>query len=273
MKLVIAAFAAALLVPLAAEAAEVGGFGWEAQQAGALDSRVETLSDNQLTGIVGGGFGAAPEYIGSADYRPVFLPLIDLEWRGAYFLSTQRGLGLNFIRRRTVRAGPRLTLDPGRDSSDNSFLTGLADINPSIEAGVFFEGFSGAWRLKGDFREGLQGSGHNGLVGTIDLGLGGRLDERTNLILGGTVHWTGSTYAQAVFGVPAAQATGSRAAFNGTSGFTDVGVYANMVYNVNQRVFQTGLARVTALVGSAADSPLSQSDQQYFAGALIAYRF
>lgn len=273
MRTVIAAAAAAFFFAATAHAAEVGGFGWEAQMAGALDLRIETLSDNEITGIVGGGFGAAPEYIGSADYRPVFLPLIDVEWRGSYFLSTQRGLGLNFIRRRTIRAGPRLTLDPGRDSSDNSFLTGLSDIDPSLEAGVFLEGFSGVWRLKMDFRKGLQGGGHNGYVGTLDLALGGRLDERTNLILGGTVHWAGSTYANTVFGVPTAQATGSRAAFAGTRGFTDYGIYANMIYNVNERVFLTGVTHATALVGSAADSPLSQSDQQWFAGALLAYRF
>ena len=273
MKLGIAAAAAVLFVAASATAAEVGGFGWEAQQAGALDSRVESFSDSELKGLVGFGFGAAPQYIGSADYEPVFLPLIDIEWRGTYFLSTQRGLGVNFIRRRALRAGPRLTLDPGRASSDNSFLTGLSDIGPSIEAGVFLELFSGAWRFKLDLRKGLQATGHNGLIGTVDLALGGRLDDRTNLVLGGALHWTSDTYANTVFGVPAAQATGSRPTFKGTGGVQDVGAYANLIYNVNQRVFLTGLLRVTALVGSAADSPLSQSDQQYFGGALIAYRF
>ena len=66
MRTVIAAAAATFFFAATAHAAEVGGFGWEAQMAGALDSRVETLSDHEITGIVGGGFGAAPEYIGSA---------------------------------------------------------------------------------------------------------------------------------------------------------------------------------------------------------------
>ncbi len=273
MKLVIAIAVAACLVAAPARASEVGGSGWEAQQASALDSRVETLSDNDFRGIVGAGIGGAPQYIGSADYEPVILPLIDIEWRGTYFLSTQRGLGLNFIRSRTVRAGPRLTLDRGRDSSDNSFLAGLADIDPSIEAGLFLEGFSGAWRVKMDLRKGLQGAGHNGLVGTLDVALGGRLDERTNLIIGGAVHWAGSTYVKAYFDVPVGQATGSRPAFAGTSGFQDLGGYVNMIYSLNERVFLTGVARATGLIGSASDSPLSESDQQYFAGFLIAYRF
>ena len=40
---------------------------------------------------LGIGVGTAPEYIGGKDYEPVVLPLIDIDWRGRVFASTQRG--------------------------------------------------------------------------------------------------------------------------------------------------------------------------------------
>ena len=148
--------AAALLVVTAsgACAASVGAGGYENQLSGGVDTRIDR-DGGDFRGVFAGGIGAANTFVGSNDIEAVGLPLIDIEWRGAYFLSTQRGLGLNILRRRNLRVGPRLTIDQGRDAGDDSFLLGMSDIDPTIEGGVFLLGFGGPWRIQADLRRGF----------------------------------------------------------------------------------------------------------------------
>lgn len=268
--------AAALLVAAApgVKAADVGAGGFENQLSGAVDTTIERLDeDSQFRGVIGGGIGAANTFVGSGEFEVVPLPLFDLEWRGAYFLSTQRGLGLNVIRKRTLKVGPRLTLDQGRDAGDDSFLTGMTDIDPTIEGGVFLVGFGGPWRIKADARRGFSSGGHEGIVASLDVAYGARIDDRTNVIIGGNVHWANDAYTSRFFGVTAAEATATRPAFVAESGIQDFGGYLNVVFNFNERFFLSAQARAANLVGSAADSPLSENDQQFFTGTLLGYRF
>jgi len=268
------AIAAALLFAFSASlavAANVGGTrSYESQLSGATDTAIDFSGQSDWRGIIGGGIGLTPEFIGANDYEISALPLFDVEWRGAYFLSTQRGAGLNLYRRGGLKFGPRLTYDRGRDSSESTFLAGLPDVDATIEFGAFLETLNGPWRFKGDLRKGL--SGHEGLVASLDLAFGGRLNDRANLILGGVTHYASKDYTKAYFDSTVAGT--SRAVFlSDGGGFSDVGGYATVVYNFSERVFLSGVIRGTILIGNAADSPISQSDGQYFFGTVFGYRF
>ncbi len=267
---------AAMLVVAAAsgtQAASVGAGGLENQLSGALDTNIERLGAGNFHGIIGGGVGAANTFVGSNDFEALALPLFDVEWRGAYFLSSQRGLGINIVRKRTLRIGPRLTLDQGRDAGDDSFLAGMRDIDPTIEGGAFLVGFNGNWRLKADLLRGFSSGGHEGVVGSLDLAYAGRIDERTSVVIGANLHWTNAAYATRFFGVTAAEATATRPVFVGDSGFQDFGGYLTVVFNFSERIFISAQARAVNLIGSAADSPLSEGDQQFFTGTLLGFRF
>ena len=260
-----------LLAP-AAIAAEVGGAGLESQLSGATDMTVDIGDQGEWRVIAGGGIGFVPDYPGSGDFKLVLLPLIDIEWRRAYFFSTQRGMGLNFYRKRNWRAGPRFTYDLGRNSSESSTLISMPDIDPSIELGVFFESFSGSWRFKGDLRRGLSG-GHNGIVGSLDVAIGGRLTESTNLIVGGVTHITNGSYANEFFGVTTAQATATRVAFAAGGGISDAAGYMNFIHNFANGFFLTVGGRITMLMGDAGDSPLTDMRYQSFVGSVLGFRF
>ena len=270
-----AALAAGLSAAMApgANAAAVGAGGFENQLSGAVDTNIERVDGGDFRGVIGGGVGAANTFVGSNDIEGVLLPLFDIEWRGAYFLSTQRGLGLNIIRKRTLRMGPRLTLDRGRDAGDDAFLTGMRDIDPTIEGGVFLVGFSGNWRIKADLRRGFSSGGHEGIVASADLAYAGRVDERTSVVIGANIHWANAAYATRFFGVSTAEATPIRPAFVGDAGFQDFGGYLTVVFNFSERVFISVQARAANLVGSASDSPLSEDDLQVFTGTLLGFRF
>jgi len=270
-----AALAAGLSAAMAsgARAADVGAGGFENQLSGAVDTNIERLDAGDFRGVIGGGVGAANTFVGSNDIEGVALPLFDVEWRGAYFLSTQRGLGLNIIRKRTLRVGPRLTLDRGRDTGDDSFLTGMRDIDPTIEGGAFLVGFNGNWRFKADLRRGFSSGGHEGVVASADLAYAGRIDERTSVVIGATIHWANAAYANRFFGVSTAEATAARPAFVGDAGFQDFRGYLTIVFNFSERIFMSVQARAANLIGAASDSPLSEDDLQVFTGTLLGYRF
>lgn len=253
-------------------AANVGSTrSYESQVSGATDTAVEFFNDSDWRGLIGGGAGITPEFIGSDDYELSAIPLFDIEWRGAYFAGTERGLGLNFIRRNNLKFGPRFTFDRGRDSSDSTFLNGLPDVDPSIEFGVFLETLSGPWRFKGDLRQGIT-DGHEGFVASVDLAIGGRLNDRANLVIGGVAHYAGEDYMKAYFDVTVAGAGRNTFSVDGGS-FSDIGAYGTLVYNFSDRVFVSTTLRGALLLGDAADSSISQSDGQYFLGAVFGYRF
>lgn len=220
-----------------------------------------------------GGFGFAPEYVGSDDYKINFLPLIDVEWRGAYFLSTQRGLGLNYVRSRQTRFGPRMTWAAGRKSSGSTDLTGMADLDPSYELGVFFEHFEGSWRFDGDIRYGLNDAGHNGVVASGGIALAGRLSDRSSLVIGGKFHWASTKYMLANFGVTSSEAVSGRAAYTPTSGMRDFGGYASIVHNVTDQIYLTIDGRADLLMSQPANSPIVTADQQFFFGTMLGFRF
>ena len=243
----------------------------EAWTFGATATRIE--NDSEWKTNVGAGMGFAADYVGSDDYTGQAMPVVDIEWRGAYFLSTQRGLGLNLVRRRQTKAGPRITWSAGRDSSDNTDLSGMADLKSSIEAGVFFQHFNGPWRLEGDLRYGLNGSGHHGIVGNASLALGGRLSEDSSLILGAATKFASASYMLANFGVTSSEATSGRAAYTPTAGFQEFAGFASIVYNVDQNIYLTIDGRGTLMMDQAANSPLVKASDQYFVGTTVGYRF
>ena len=272
MKCLVIAAALLVVATSGVRAASVGAGGYENQLSGGVDTRIDR-DGGDFRGVVAGGIGAANTFVGSNDIEGVGLPLIDIEWRGAYFLSTQRGLGLNILRRRNLRVGPRLTIDRGRDAGDDSFLLGMSDIDPTIEGGVFLLGFGGPWRIQADLRRGFSSGGHEGIVASFDLAYGARVNERMSIIVGGTFHWANEAYSDRFFGVTATEATATRPLFAGTSGFVDFGGYLNIVFNINERIFISAQARAANLIGSASDSPITDDDQQYFTGTLLGYRF
>jgi outer membrane protein len=244
-------------------------YDYEQWLSGAMATRAGDGEEWRFNFAAGAGLG--PEYIGADDYEAKSLPLIDIEWRGAYFLSTQRGMGLNLIRQRATRAGPRITYDLGRDSQDSNQTKGLQDVDKSIEVGLFAQHFTGAWRLQADVRQGL--NGHEGLIGSLDAAVGGAIAENVSLIVGGNTHYADASYLDAFFGVPAGSVTATRSAFSAESGFRDVGGYATVVVAATDNIYVSFDLRATLLMGSAADSPLSVSDDQYFVGTMVGYRF
>ncbi len=221
---------------------------------------------------IAAGAGAAPEYLGGDQYELKPLLLADVEYRGEFFLSTQRGLGWAFYKKGNIRFGPRLTVDYGRDSGGSDALEGLPDIDPAIEVGLFGELYNGPLRLQLSVAQDI-GTGHEGFLASADAAYGGRFGQNASLIIGANVAYMSDSYAESFFGVADDRTRPGRDAFTAAAGVRDVGGYVQIIYDVTRNVYVAFDARANLLLGDAADSPLSESDTQFFGGAMLGYRF
>jgi outer membrane scaffolding protein for murein synthesis (MipA/OmpV family) len=267
--IVAAAGAAVLLAPQAH--ASGATYGREARLAGA--TAVLPNAENEWNYNFGVGFGTAPSYFGDKDYETHLSPLIDIDWRQRIFLSTQRGLGAILFRNSSFRLGSRLTYDQGRDNGDSSFIRRLPDVDPSFEAGLFFENYSAGWRLWGDARKGLQSDGHNGILGSLGVDRAGRISERASLVAGASVTAANKRYNDAYFGVPRNTAGFVAAGFTPEAGIRDIGAHVNLIFQVTDQIYFTVDATLNLLLGDPSKSPIVREDLPFFVGTSLGVRF
>jgi len=221
--------------------------------------------------IAGGGV-AAPEFLGSDTLALKSLPLLDVNYAGALFLSTQQGIGWNAWRKRTLRAGPRLTFDFGRQAADSPSLAALPDIEFGTEVGLFVESFVASWRFKGDIRKEI-GGGHGGLLLNGEAAWGSRWSKNVSIVLGVRGTYMDDTYAESYFSVAPANVRVGRTQYAAAGGFRDFNGFVQIVYDFTQALYVAGEFRGTALMEQAANSPLAEVDAFVSGSFLVGFRF
>ena len=221
---------------------------------------------------IGAGAVAAPEYLGSDTIETKPLPLLDVNYDGALFLSTQQGIGWNAWRKRALRAGPRITFDFGREAADSPQLEGLPDIDLGTELGLFVESFIASWRFKADLRKEV-GGGHGGILINGEAAWGSRFSKDASLILGARGTFMDETYAESYFSVAAADVRSGRPKYSATSGFRDVNAYAQIIYDFSKALYVSTEVRGTLLFEQAADSPIAEVDSFVTGSVMVGYRF
>jgi len=238
--------------------------------------------DNAPT-VVGLLVGAAPDYLGSKEYKGIAAPFLKYTLDGTYQYLLLRGteLSINLINHPSFRFGPVLNYRPERSSVENSRVDRMETIDGAIEGGAFvgFEcidksnprrrflttltwtadmsGVYNGWLVTGLVR------GWQPIAKQWDIGL----------TLSGT--YGDSAYTGKYFGVDSIDAI--RAPFpryNASAGFRDVSVTPAIVYHVNQNWHIAGGVRYMRLLGDAADSPIVDtvgSKDQFIFGAGVLY--
>ncbi len=247
------AFAVALAIAAPRVAAAQNYEGW---LMGATSMRAQNSSEWRIN--LGGMMAFAPAFHGGSDTKVYALPLVDVEWRGAVFASTQRGLGMNWIRKRQTVAGPRLTIDWGRKPSDDIRLTNTTEIKRSLEAGAFFVHYAGPWRFDGDLRKGVS-TGHKGIRASLGAAIGGRLSEASTLIVGSSLQYTGKKYNDAYYSEKG-------------GGLTGLGIYSDIIREVGDGGYVGLSVRADVILGAAKKAVFTE-DNQYFAGMVAGVRF
>ena len=234
---------------------------------------VQVDSGNQWRLNAGLGAVYAPDYFGGdmqdAEFLP--LPLLDVEWRETVFVSTKRGAGIHLFRRKNIRAGFRVTPDLGRDSSVNSLLSPLEDIEAAPEYGLFAEGIFGSARLHADVRKAF--SGHEGIIGTLGAAFGSRLAATTSLFVRGRVRFADEDYLESYFGVPANRAGPGLNAFSPEAGLLNGDIGASVVWHFYKRAYVSFDFTGGLMLGDAADSPIVTDELYGNFSVVLGYKF
>ena len=221
-------------------------------------------AEDDGTGFVGAAVFLASEYAGSDEEDVSILPYLSLQNVKGFDLRAttlsyrlfEAGTGQGFGKW-SVRAGPNVSYQRGRDSDDSPTLTGFEDVDFSIPVGGQIRSTIGPVGLQFQAARDIAG-GHDGI--TADASIGTLYRNGPFFIQPfAAAHWGNDNYHDSFFGVSAAQSAAS-----GLSAFeADSGLYAYSANVVTWYEFGKKNTYAITLVGSyrkftgdANDSPI-----------------
>jgi outer membrane protein len=209
---------------------------------------------------IGGGAIYHPEFPGADEMGIRPWPIVSVRRSGTErrFATPDESFGISLVKSGSLRIGPAINVDTGRDEDDA--IEGLGDVNWSIEGGAFAEAYVGDnFRLRGEVRKGF--GGHKGLVGDVgaDLILG-RPTEVFHFSIGPRARFVNSRYNRAFFGIDAEQALATGfPLYDPDGGLYSAGALTFADYQLSRTFGIRGYARYDRLMGDAKDSPLVNS--------------
>jgi outer membrane protein len=175
-----------------------------------------------------------------------------------------------------VKAGPSAKFVGSRRATDHRELTGLRDVDWTIESGAFVE----LWpmqklRTRVDLRYGLHG--HGGIV--ADLGAD-YVESFRNWILsaGPRASLGNGSFARTYFSVSPSEAiaNGRITPYTASGGLTSLGATAALSYIFSPEWRATGYMRYDHLTGGPAKSPIIRvlgTSEQFTYGLKLSYSF
>ena len=257
-----------------------------AQPASTGDAVVDPVETGPGAGMnftLGAGAGAAPDYEGSDDYELV--PLWNLRVANLYHPKTfvqviGPRLRSNFLPSDHWRLGLAGQFIKERDDVENDQVDDLEKVDSSLMLGIvggydFLADPQQDLALEVEARQDV--ANDNGFLATVRGIYGSRLTERWRFdgSVGST--WASEDYMSSYFGIDAADAARSGLdQFSADEGFKDISVAGALTYRLFERWSVSALANYTRLIEDAEDSPVvddAGDENQFFAGALVNYRF
>ncbi len=184
---------------------------------------------------VGIGPEYRPDYFGSDDFRWVADPEVYVKFRNFVFLDND-GADLAIVGFSGFSFGPSIRVVGNRQESDNIALTGLGDIDRTLEVGGFAATkFLDSLLFRFKVRKGVLG-GHDGLIvdaaGTALLFRYGRVSTSVSA----NASWVGNRYADTFFSITPEQSLASGLpVYDAGRGMRDIGGSFNAYINIGKR--------------------------------------
>lgn len=229
---------------------------------------------------VGGLVATAPKYEGSKTYEAIGAPLIFPSDAGP--LSPRDGLfqfkGLDDVRIRLLNqsgfeAGPVLGYRFGRDQNDDARLRGTGDIDGGLVVGAYAGYRIGTLFPFVSYNQQVTGDDTGAL---IRLGLESKQLINPSLLVSATVGatWANADYVDHFFSVTAVQSARSGLArYDAEAGFKDVYLSVGADYALDSKWTLKLMGKYSHLLGDVADSPIVETEHQFFAGVGLTYKF
>lgn len=228
---------------------------------------------------LGLGTGLAPAYEGAKRLKVAPVPFVDVEglFGDRVSLSMTRGLAFKFVNQKHLKAGVNVNYSPGRSAGDSDRLNGLPDIADAATVGGFL-----SYEFA-PFSVGIAVENRLGPNSGATLSLDGKYTfrpmQRLEVSAGPTLTFADHRYEETFFGVSGAAAAQATAlgnpmqAYDAHAGLKDVGLSLSARYAISAHWLVAGYAGLSELVGSAADSPLTQRKLQPRVAAGLIYKF
>lgn len=221
---------------------------------------------------LGIGPGYAPRFEGAKRYHFTPIPYASVSYSGFGSIGPE-GLAANIVRSGGFRAGLAVGYGSGRKESDDPHLQGLGNISRTVEMGGFAAYQWNDFEIRAKVLQAVIHSG-NGLVGSLGVTYALRPAAGWMVKLGPQLAFADADHMKKYFSVTADQArTSGLQAYSAGGGLSDVGFGLNATYQLTEHWLLFGIARVSEIIGDAADSPIVQDKEQAFSGFGIAYHF
>jgi outer membrane protein len=221
---------------------------------------------------LGGGALFTPAYEGDDDYRLSVVPNVQVAYGDRLFASIQEGIGYRWLNTDTVKAGPIVRFAfPRKEDGEQLFavtghrtrdLSGLGDVDLSVELGGFAEYETGPLTWRAEVRQAA--TGHNGLAAELGVQWSRAVDLGGVFAIvsaGPRARLVDASYNQAYFGVTAAQSIASGLpVYRAGGGLYAYGVASTVIVPLpsDRRWAVVLLAGYDRLSGDAGASPLVQ---------------
>lgn len=243
----------------------------------AVAQDVSNDSDDTGVAFVGALGALTSEYLGSAEEELRAFPYVsvqdyqgfDLSGTSLSYRAVETGTGQG-LGKWSLRAGPNLTFQGGRDSDDSPTLTGLKDIDSSVLAGGYVRGTFGPIGLRLDAGHDIIG-GHGGTVANASVGTFLPLGK-LKILPSASVNWGSADHNQSFFGITQTQSSASGLAVNDL----DSGIYGysvNLVswYELSDNYVVTAIGTHRWFVNDANDSPILMAEDGADTGLFFAF--
>ncbi len=229
---------------------------------------------------IGGFVFVTPKFEGSKSYDVLGFPFVapaGFGQEGSWVdIRGADDVRFRLIQTNGLEAGPLVGYRFGREQDDAARLRGLGDIDGGLVLGAYAGYRVGPWFFSASYHQQVTGDEDTGGLVRLAIDHTWRLNPQTKLVASVGTAYASSDYMQTYFGVSAAQAATSLAGlpqYNPSAGFKDVSVGATATIELDPRwtLYLTG--RYARLIGDAADSPVIETENTFFAGAGLSYKF
>ncbi len=228
-------------------------------------------------GEVGIAAQYAPVFDGLGRYQIQPGPAVNIRYKDIAFASTGEGVGVNLFSFRHISGGAAISYDLGRSPHlDGEALTGLGTIHPAPEVKLFAtyalaKSFPLTIRL--DVRKQIGAT--DGVIGDVGayLPMPGS-SAKFAWFVGPTVTMADAQYMQGYFGVSKTQAASTNyRRYRAYAGFKSAGLGASAVYFFTPHTLLDVSGAFDRLLGSAAESPITQSKYEAVVSVSALYKF
>jgi outer membrane scaffolding protein for murein synthesis (MipA/OmpV family) len=219
----------------------------------------------------------SPLYDGAGRYQVRPGPVIDIRYKDIAFLSTGEGLGANLFSFRHIRFGAAISYDLGRSPHvDGKALSGLGTIHPAPEIKIFAD-YTLAKAFPVDIRIDArkQIGATYGYIGDVGAYMPMPGSSQSFVwFFGPTVTIADARYMKGYFGISAKQAASTTyKQYKADGGFKSAGVGISASWIITPHVILNADGAFERLLGTAADSPITDARYAGVASIAAIYKF